>query len=464
MKEQTKWIVSRARAQGRLNLPASSESLLDEVQTTLVGRFESEHRALADECAEVIRLNAVRFTSVADQLGGPAELTVLVEKSMAQVEEHLAQDHSLGALHRRALERLRDLRALMDLHSVDREAHYPHSYPLHFGLVAIIGTVELFANTIYFAPGNERGVTGGFLQALVVTVCTLAIGLGTGYFGLRGLVAGAGVRRTLAGLGTAAAAFAAVVFNVVTAHYRDLAALAEVAPGTVLHATLHDPLGLSYSSLTLVALGILTFAFAVWKGYESDDPIAGYGPCHRHLIAAQGDLRGEMEDLLGRMLGELEKLQGTCDSTVEDAAIDIQELAKLLASIRGDYERYQRGRADLESDCTTMLRTYRCTNERVRSTRAPRYFDSYPDMPPLLDDVTLRDLAARLVWAREEFEALKVERDRIERQSTMRVAFVRARFAAHVREKLFENGELAHVANFSGSESLALLASPGGAS
>lgn len=458
------WFVSRARARGRLNLPASSESSIDDAQTEIVERIESEHRALADECAKAAHRDAARFTSIADQLDGPAELTVEVEQTMAQIEEHLAQDQSLAGLHRQALECTRDLRALMDRHGVDREARYPGSYPLHFGLVALVGTVELLANTIYFAPTSESGATGGFLQALVVTGCNLAIGLGTGYFGLRELVAGVGARRVLAGLGAAAATLAAVAFNVATAHFRDLATLAEVAPGTVLRETFHDPLGLSYNSLTLLALGILTFAFAVWKGYESDDPLAGYGPSHRRLIAARGAFCGGIEDLLGRMLGELEDLRRTCRSTVNRATGDIEELGELLASVRGHNGRYERGRADLESDRTTMLRDYRCTNVRVRTTPAPSYFGSYPDLPSLLDDSILPDLAARLARAREGFEALRVERDRIERQSTMRVAFVRARFAAHMREQVFGNGDLAHVTNFSNSGSLALLASPGGAS
>jgi len=449
-------LLRHARAQGRINLPKTDESSPNEEEAAVAARAHVGHSALADECSAAVRREAAQFASVRDRLARPAELRARVEQAMARVEAYVAQDQSVRALHREVLERQRDLDALLDRYRIDREARYPHSHLRHFGVVASVGAAELLPNSVFFAAGSEHGLAGGSVAALVVTVCNMALGIAIGYFAVRALVVSAGLQRALVGIGGLGATLAAVEFNFVTAHYRDLAAIGDTVPGAAVRAAVHDPFGLSYASLALFVLGLLTFGFAVWEGYRSDDPIPAYGACHRRLVAARDSFRAALDDLLGRMLGELEELRVDCASAVDHSSDGVEELGKVLVRVRGHYAGYDRGRADLETGYMMELRAYRVANRRVRSTRPPRYFDSFEPLPVLLDVAILRELLDEYLVAKHQHEALKGERDQIENESPGRVAFVKMRFAAHVREQVLD-GSVPLVTNFSEAVDLALL-------
>ena len=137
-------------------------------------------------------------------------------------------------------------------------------------------------------------------------------------------------------------------------------------------------------SWILVVLALVFGIFASYKGYRLDDPYPGYGEIDRELKRR-------------RLTYEVAKV-GYC--RVVDHVFDrtLQEQAHLLSEVKSNLEYYQqlvskteddrrafaRDAAELHDACNIVLKRYRQTNQRVRVSPAPTYFNDGIDFEPYL--------------------------------------------------------------------------------
>lgn len=180
-------LVAHARADGRVNLPDSAAQEPNEVETAICREYERQHLELVEQTRNELRGLTAKFDELEDQLPSRQDLVACVAESVAGVEHDLASDHTVIPLRQEQQLRRRDLRAFVRERRLMREASYPTSRLLHFGIIALVVVVESVANAEFFASVSTLGLVGGFLQAVGVSLVNVVSGVLAGYFCLRGL-------------------------------------------------------------------------------------------------------------------------------------------------------------------------------------------------------------------------------------------------------------------------------------
>ncbi|MEP7027098.1 MAG: hypothetical protein ABI960_00755, partial [Candidatus Eisenbacteria bacterium] len=180
-------LVAHARADGRVNLPDSGAQEPNEVETAICREYERQHLALVEQTRNELRSLTATFEELEDQLPSRRDLVACVAESLAGVEHDLATDHAVVSLRQEQQLRRRDLRAFVRERRLAREASYPTSRLLHFGIIALVVVVESVANAEFFASVSTLGLVGGFLQAVGVSLVNVVSGVLAGYFCVRGL-------------------------------------------------------------------------------------------------------------------------------------------------------------------------------------------------------------------------------------------------------------------------------------
>jgi hypothetical protein len=135
-------------------------------------------------------------------------------------------------------------------------------------------------------------------------------------------------------------------------------------------------------------LAVVFGIFASYKGYRIDDPYPGYGQLDRELNAARALSEGRKAEYC-RLVDQ-----------VFDRILD--EQARLLADVKANIERYQElvsksdderrafvhEVAETQDACNILLKRYRQTNARARTSPPPHYFtdpfafDAHLTRPP----------------------------------------------------------------------------------
>src|SRR5262249_13316763 len=122
--------------------------------------------------------------------------------------------------------RLADLENFKTINGLVRDAHYPSSQMLAFGVLAILVLLEAGINGVLFADSSDQGLFGGWLEALVLAITNVGAAFLFGRAVLpqlhrRGFLMKAGAAAlSVAGL------TALVAVNLIGAYYRDFKAAA----------------------------------------------------------------------------------------------------------------------------------------------------------------------------------------------------------------------------------------------
>ena len=115
----------------------------------------------------------------------------------------------------------REFRHFERTNGINRQPIYPSSRFLSIVILFLVIIAEGFANSIIFAKGNDLGLLGGALEALLFSATNVVISFGAGYVILRNLNSRAIFIKTLAMAGTGAAIVMIMAINFGVAHYRD---------------------------------------------------------------------------------------------------------------------------------------------------------------------------------------------------------------------------------------------------
>lgn len=290
--------------------------------------------------------------------------------------------------------RLADLERFKSENRLSRDAHYPASPLLGIGVLSVLILVEACLNGVLFAESSDRGLFGGWLEAMVLAITNVGVAFLVGLIVLpqlnrRGILAKAGALvLTLFG------AAALVAVNLFGAHYRDfktatarleIAARIPDAPrretstpfagqktvaaeasavkahqpaiaeaGTrrsapqeeknkrsemeALRKVFQTPFELeSFTSLFLLIIGLCAATIAAADGYKFDDPFPGYGKRHRRYAEA----RSRTAAALGRVVSQANaNISGnflSLDRKLETHARELGELLDLHHAYAGDY-------------------------------------------------------------------------------------------------------------------------------
>lgn len=317
----------------------------------------------------------------------------------------------------------RALRAFQTDHDISRDAEYPKNPVYDYVLVVATAVVEAIANAGFFAEGSDIGFFGGAQQATIVAGFNIGLSFLAG-MGLRGFNV-SGMRRCVAAATAAAYPVWSVIYNLTIGAYRNALATSPETAATQSIANFLDnpfaPLG-DFNSILLIVTGMLCGAIALWKGYESDDKIPGYGKVDRKLKAAANEFQAKQEELYGAVQTAKEaaitrviEIVDNSDEAFHSFCSTTTELKRLICNYYGAF-------SAINSSLADVIRHYRERNSQVRDTPAPKYF--VDDAPQLdLDEFTLENadsLAAdkALAAARKKLDDLKPAADRSKLQLT----------------------------------------------
>ena len=261
------------------------------------------------------------------------------------------------------------------------DARYPTSRVFHYSVVAVLLLLEAALNGYFFARGSEFGLLGGVSQSITIAVLNILPA-----FFLVGLVllrySGhvSWWRRGLAHLALLAWMAWLLLFNLATAHYRDLlASQPEQALTQVLVALADQPLVLAdINSWLLFCIGVLFAGIAAWEGFRSDDPYPGYGARQRWYL----DLEDYYQQECQRLSDEGARVRADYLDEIERLSSQVYglypHLYHLVEQKRALIERHRHCLEDMHSAADALIHRYRQANRLARSTPAPTFFDDPP--------------------------------------------------------------------------------------
>jgi hypothetical protein len=336
--------------------------------------------------------------------------------------------------------RLADLERFKAENGLTRDAHYPASPVLSFGVLSILILVEACINGVLFAETSDRGLFGGWLEAMALAITNVGVAFLAGcailpQLNRRSLPAKAGgALLVLAGLS------AVLAVNLSGAHYRDfkaatakaeLAAQAVPAPKReasvpitgqkpssqtasfkppppfpsvaepvkrvygeeagkrsemeALRHALQAPFALeSFASLFLLIIGLCAASVAAADGYKFDDPFPGYGRRSRRHAEARAASAAALRRVLSGANSSVAANFHSIDRKLDRCAEELAELAALRDDYAADSASFSiaLGEAAREGEAG-IARHDRLFNKLPDRTALDRYALSAPALPRL---------------------------------------------------------------------------------
>ncbi|MDB5658478.1 MAG: rane protein [Cypionkella sp.] len=363
-------------ARGQNNQPPSDTKDFDHVETSVIERIEELRRKGLENYESNRRVynerlaRAGQASKEVDIAAGSAknDFGALVQEWQSRIEDPRERLNETFTWRARYRERNR----------LQRPAKEFEGWIKVFSLTIILVVIEAGINSYLFSKGNEFGLLGGLLAALIVSVVNVGGSAMLGY--LARYLHHCNLLLKLGGLIFVLVWMAfAVAMNLGVAHFRDGLesglSWAEATEGAV-PALLARPLYLaSIESWLLVGIGLLISVLSFRKGWHTDDPYPGYGRLERSLTKARSvyelELHNALEDLKDRRDQAIEELQDASEQVRNGITEAIDAL--FGQSTLGAHLKTYLEQCDVKT--AHLLAVYRDANRAARKDPSPKSFD-----------------------------------------------------------------------------------------
>jgi hypothetical protein len=371
---------------GARDLPPANASSPDHNERQFLALFSNELERCVKECELRLggyaeRLRGLRLSTLTVDIIGVAEST----RQNIDAEADRSSNELFG--ERTRLSGLqKDLARFRHSHGLLREPVERKPPTLVYGVLILMLVLEVPLNAMMLARGDDRGLLGGGVQALVLAVLNLFVAFTAGRAFLPYLHHRSLIRRVVALALIACCAVFITAFNLMVGHYRDSLGSAVTDPGQVaLQRLLESPLVLAdLQSYMLFAIGFIFATVAALDGFKSDDHYPGYGRIASVASQAQDEFAAsrrscveELADLRDSGLRQIKELAQAAELAQRQNGI-------LRARQQQITQRYRAHRDYLGRCLMTMIAEYRRANTAARQSPAPTYFDTDLTLPELL--------------------------------------------------------------------------------
>jgi hypothetical protein len=364
---------------GQQDFPAPDNFLLDEVEHRIVTAIEAERNKATDIASDYLRTYDERL--------GHLQIQRLLQRASVAADEARTNfgervykgKGRLFLLKETLSARSRELAAFKAEHRLDRPSNRPDALWLRWGIVALLWLIEAILNGAFLSRGLEFGLIEGVGIALAIAAINIGSGLVAGMFLLRQKNHRSALQRVVGVTSFIVYMGAAVVLNILVAHYRDALGASDPdnAASNALSSFLTRPFAIAdLNSVFLLVMGI-SFSFgAAVDGYHMDDPYPGYGTlCSRH--------RDELESYREGNESEVGDLQATRDRALSQLEQEADNIETRRAQYRGVLDKRKSFRQSftfhldhLEQAGNELLAHYRAANVRARRAPAPEHFSA----------------------------------------------------------------------------------------
>ncbi|MGO9545992.1 MAG: hypothetical protein ACLPPF_14525 [Rhodomicrobium sp.] len=337
--------------------------------------------------------------------------------------------------------RLADLETFKAENRLVRDAHYPSSPVLAFGILSSLILVEAGINGVLFADSSDQGLFGGWLEALVLAIANVGAAFLLGRIVLPQLHRRGFLPKIGAVVLCLTGAAALIAVNLTGAHYRDFKAAtassepaapiapkpepASAVPGTrkpaseaafprktpkpalavlppppppaltvdrekakesdAIAKAVQNPFAFdSFMSVFLFVIGLCGAAIAALDGYKFDDPFPGFGKRHRKYAAA----RVQSTEALRRILSQSNAIMtGSFQAIGRKIEAFAQEMAVLLTlhhAYAGDLKALQDSLEEAGRDAEAQISLHdRLANKVPMLEPRDFYAVAVKQLPPL---------------------------------------------------------------------------------
>lgn len=262
-------------------------------------------------------------------------------------------------------------------------------------LILFVALIELAGNTYLFSVGNDLGLLGAVIEAVVVPVFNILVAFLLVLVGVKQLNRRA-LHRKLVGLVSLVLLIVfAVGFNLLVAHYREAigAGVRDQAQYLAIENFLSAPLGLTgLASWGLFSLGMMVTGVTVIEAFRFSDPIPHYGELERrrvNAIESFNAMKREAVEDFGALFQERRDNMLDARRRLANAVKEVLGIEDRISSLQSDLTRYA---LHVETAGANLVERYRSANKKARTTPPPKSFSkpiwTPEDGPPTLDAQT----------------------------------------------------------------------------
>ena len=406
MARRTLDVDQKATDAARHDNPKTLSASLDVTESEICTHFVGLARARRESCE--VSLNKLQLDrkataakiNVEQTRDAFARLLTAVEPSLEKLKsDHAASLYQAKENEARALKHLRWFQQKHGLHY--RAASYPQSPLYHFAIVAALALVEWVSLAAFYAEGSDFGLVGGVLIAMTLSIVNISLAILSGCL-LRYVNHRSTRRKALALTGVAFLYACFLLVTLAAAHYRvatnDIAQAQSGVPaiGAALlpaqgpadldqwraarlawQRFAHNPVGFDdVFSWILVVLAVIFGVFASYKGYRIDDPYPGYGELDREVNARRTAYEAAKTDYCHRVDQVFDRILKEQAHLFSEVKSNIEYYQQLVSQSSDQRRAFLHDTAELQDACNILLKRYRQTNARARTSPAPFYFNN----------------------------------------------------------------------------------------
>ncbi|WP_158972335.1 hypothetical protein [Chachezhania sediminis] len=368
-------LVAEGENRGKRNLPAASTTAADHVETSIVTRIEGPRRKGLENYETNRQVYNERLAR-ADTLRKEVEI-VAGNASGDYLTAVRGWKAQMTASTERLHETFQHRKQFRAKYRLQRPARHFEGWVRFVSITIIFIALEALLNMFMFSRGNEQGMLGGLLTAVIFSGVNVVASVLLGIWAC-GLNHTNYLRKFLGLISLLAWVVLALALNLTVAHFRDLID-AETDWGTAVlqavPAMKQDPLALSsMDSWILLAIGTMISIFAFLKGWHAFDPFPGYSRIESDLKQAREDHSRHFEEAIEELTEKrdlaIEELRDA-DQQVRDGISQAIDALYGHSSLNFHLENFL---DQCDKAVTHLLAVYRDANVAARTEDIPPSF------------------------------------------------------------------------------------------
>jgi hypothetical protein len=379
----------RAAKDGQNNHPQPDEKTLNEPQMEICNRVFSGilmlNQFLSEQVSSAVKSARRMIPRHVDAEGVRDEITATVEGVFQDYRQRLAE------LRYADLAKERELKYFRYVNGLNRGAHYKDSTWLVAGLLLTLFLGECVLNGLLLSSIMTSGILGGVALAAAISLINIASGVAAGLYGWRMLGHHRRELKVLGGVIMAVCHLGALFWNLLVAHFRDVAEIAAADPNfdfdmarlsaeTMAAISAQGFFGLSsMPSWGLFILGMLIHLFAAKEGWDDfADRYPDYKKYDKRAHEAREEYEGTLDEARAAARDAVEAIEEDIKQAASRATAAHRGVCDLLNVVVQRRQEVKDSEDEWAAGGSQLLQSYRAANIAVRNSTPPGYFETFP--------------------------------------------------------------------------------------
>jgi len=383
----------RAAKDGQADQPPPEDKTLNEPQMEICNRVFSGvlmlNQFLSEQASSAVKSARRMIPRHVDADGVRDEVTQVVESVFQDYRQRLAE------LRYSDLREERNLKFFRYVNGLNRSAHYKDSTLLVAGLLLTLFLGECVLNGLLLSAVLTSGILGGVALAAAISLINIASGVAAGLYGWRLLGHKRRELKVLGGVIMAVCHLGALSWNLLVAHFRDVAEIAAADPNfdfdmarlsadTMTAISTHGFFGLSsMPSWGLFILGVLIHLFAAKEGWDDfADRYPDYKKYDKRAREAREDYEATLDEARAAARDAVEAIEADIKNAASRSTTAHRAICDLLNVVTQRRQEVKDSEDEWAAGGSQLLQSYRAANLAVRTARPPAYFETF--RPPTI--------------------------------------------------------------------------------